>query len=130
MTKAQIAWGMKKAGRSLSDIAWQLDLKNGAEVTNLLRTEFEENAQYITSDTRAMLLALEWERLEALIHANYESAMMGDDKSGKLLLDAMKLQIQLAQLGTPDSATDGTKVLVVGGAEVDYVEKLKKMADG
>lgn len=129
LTRAQTAWGMKQAGLSLSEIAEELGLEDVSSVPRLLAEQYKADAAFLTSEDRLGLLALEWERLESLIKANWASAMMGDPKSADVVLKTIAMQVKLAQLDAPDSSTDQAKVLVIGGAEADYVKALQQAAE-
>lgn len=130
LTRAQLAWGMKQAGISLSEIAEELNLETTDAAYALLQEQFTRDSVYFTASERMALLALEMARLETVIAANWPSMLMADAKSADTVLKAIALQIKLGKLDTPDSSMDKTQILVISGQETEYIEGLRKMADG
>lgn len=119
---------MKQAGYSLSEIADQLGLAGGHEVIRLLKEQYSRDADFLTEDQRTLILGLEFGRLEKLIRANLPSAEMGDPKSATIVMQAIAMEIKLTKLDQADSSADQARVLVVGGAETEYIARLKGMA--
>ena len=118
---------MKQAGYSLSEIAEHLGLSDGHEVVRLLQVQYEKDSAFLTEDQRTLILGLEFGRLEKLIRANLPSAELGDPKSADIVLKAIAMEVKLTKLDVADSATDQARVLVVGGAEAEYIARLKGM---
>ena len=128
LSKAEMAWTMKEAGWSLSEIATELDLRDGQSVIRLLKDQYERDVAFMSEDSRYLILGMQFGRLEKLIRANMPSAELGDPKSADIVLKAMNMENQLAKLGETTSS-EQAKVLVVGGAEVEYVEALKNKVE-
>lgn len=126
--RADLAWEFRAQGMSLYEIAQELDTTQQSVVA-LLRERFGADAAFMTKDGRGMLLALELHRLDRLIKAHWGSAMLADPKSTDAVLKAIQLRMRLAKLDEPDADDNTTRVLVISGAEVDYVEKLKELVN-
>ena len=125
--KADQAYDLKLAGASLAEIADELGYSSPAEVSTAIRKRFEWEAREITSLERESALALELLRLDKLQKGLWQSAVYGDPKSVSEVLKIMTLRGKYLGFDQPDADTHQTTVLIVGGDEESYVEKLKQL---
>lgn len=128
-TRAEQAYELKVAGKTLSAIADELGYRSDVEVAHALRERFEFEARYFSESGRSSMIQLELARLERLHAAYYPSAIAGDREDAKVVLSAMDRRIKLGQLDAVDTATQGATVLVISGEEQSYVQKLKSISD-
>ena len=130
MSKAEIAWEMMLAGRSSYEICQTLDYNNAKDITRAIQEQLKREATFVDGDDRKKLLGMSLARYDKLRAAVWPAAMMGDPQS---VDKAIKIeQAYMKALGTdiPDTQTGQQTVLVIGGQEASYVEKLKGMLDG
>lgn len=124
------AYRMKLAGRSLDDIADELGYGSPSAVANAITAETKRQVAMVSSEDRSSLLQLQHDRYEYLLSKVWASVEHGDlgsiEMARKLIADLTKLH----QLDAIDTSTQTMQVLVVGGAEAEYVEQLKKMVEG
>ena len=120
---------MKLAGRSLDDIAAELGFNSPSAVANAITAETNRQVAMVPSEERSQLLQLQHDRYEYLLSKVWPSVEHGDlpsvEMARKLIGDLTKLH----QLDAIDTSTQTMQVLVVGGAESDYIESLKKMVE-
>jgi hypothetical protein len=128
-SRAEAAYQLKIAGRSLSEIADELGYRSDVEVAHALKQRFAYEAQFLSEAGRTSLIQLEYARLEALHTAYYQGAIAGDREDAKLVLATHDRRVKLLQLDAVDTATQGHTVLVVSGAEQSYVDKLRALTD-
>src|SRR4051812_10703001 len=126
-TRAEQAYEMKLAGKTLSQIADGLGYRSTTEVAHAIKERFQVEAQFITEDTRSGMIQIEMDRLERLHAAYWESAMAGDREDAKFILAVHDKRVKIGQLDSMNTATQGATVLVISGAERSYVEKLKEL---
>lgn len=119
---------MKEGGISLSEIALELDMPDGPSVVQLLREQYKQDASYLTKEDKLLILALEMGRLDRLLRACWESALLNDPKSIDNAIKIVMAQAKLAKLDTPDAEDNRHEVLVIGGLENEYVDALRKKA--
>ena len=121
---------MKLAGRPLAEIAEELGYGSPAAVANAITAETKRQVAMVASEDREALLQLQHDRYEYLLSKVWASVEHGDlgsiEMARKLIGDLTKLH----QLDALDTSSKTMQVLVVGGAEADYVESLKKMVEG
>ena len=124
------AYRMKLAGRPLAEIAEELGYGSPSAVANAITTETKRQIAMVSSEDRESLLQLQNDRYEYLLSKVWPSVEHGDlgsiEMARKLIGDLTKLH----QLDALDTSSKTMQVLVVGGAEADYVESLKKMVEG
>lgn len=123
------AWELRLEGQSLSEIADFLGYSGEDELAKALTGEFKRQAQYMTTDERNMLLKMELDRLDRLQAKLWPSAMTGDEKSIEMVLKIMDRRIKILQLDAVDTTTNAQTVLVIGGNERAYIDRLKELAE-
>ena len=129
MTRGEMAYLMKRRGLSLSDIATELHIDERT-VVGLINTQLKHEAELQTSEQRGFILAMENERLDYYLTKLWPSIEYGDPKAITAALAIHDRKMKANQLDKPDASTQQATVLVVGGAELDYVETLKQLAGG
>ena len=128
-TKPELAYEMRLAGKSPHDIAAELGYENPTSVHRAIQERFKQEAEQVSTDDRQTILDLENARLDALLNAAWGSAMYGDLGAMKFCLDVVKERVKTNQLNAVDTQAGQQTILVIGGSEDSYVEKLKQMAD-
>ena len=129
-TRAQEAYELKLGGKTLDQIADELGYASNTEVAHAISSQMKSEAQFLTSAGRAGILQMEMDRLDRLQQSVWPSAMMGDPRSVDAALKVMDRRIKITGLDSVDTQTQQHQVLVIGGQEQDYVNKLKELADG
>lgn len=122
------AYHLKLAGLSLSEIADRLNYTSGAEVARVIKNETISAAKDIEPEERESLLDLEVERLNYAQSKIWVGVEAGDIKCIEALLKIIQLRTKLQGLDMVDASAGVQTVLVVGGQEADYVNKLKLVA--
>lgn len=127
MSRAEVAYMMRRRGLTLTEVAEELN--TGVEqVQNLIRARFRAEAEHMTSEDRVNVLAMENDRLDFYLTKLMPSIEYGDVKAISLALGIHDRKMKANYLDRPDSTTQTTQILVVGGAEDSYVEALKAAA--
>lgn len=129
-SKAEQAYLMIRAGDSPSNVARELGYASSKEVGRAVRERMASEAQGLSSEERDGILMMELDRLNALQRAHWDSAMFGDPKSTDIVLKIITLRAKLTGVDQPDAQSGQNTVLIVGGNEETYIERLKGMADG
>jgi hypothetical protein len=118
------------AGHSLAEIADQLGYASPQAVNSAIVGETRMLVTMASAAERGDLLQLQNDRYAYLLSKVWPQVEFGDlaavNAARGLLGDITKLN----QLDALDSASHTTQVLVVGGVENEYIEKLKKLAEG
>lgn len=128
--KVEEAYKMRLASKTYQQIADELGYASAWDVAHAIQARMKSEATRLTQDDRESILAMELDRMDALRAAHWEAAMLGDLKSGELILKITDRVIKMVGLDSIDTAAQTHAVLVVGGAEQDYVAKLKELTDG
>lgn len=126
--KAWQAYQFKLAGMTLTEIKERLGYRNNAAVAKAISEEMRANAQKLGKDDRETILSIEMARLEFMLNRIWEQVNYGDLKAVDAAVKIIALQARLTQLDQIDAATHTATVLVVGGQEGDYIQKLKELA--
>lgn len=129
-TKAAAAYELKLEGKSLSEISDELGYASGYEVSQAIYTHMRREANYLSIQDRNSILQMELDRLDRLQAKVWPSAMTGDPKSVEAALKVIDRRIKIAGLDAADAAEQQHQILIVGGEEKSYIEKLKELAGG
>jgi hypothetical protein len=118
------------AGLSLAEIADELDYASPQAVNSAIVGETRRLVTMSSAAERGDLLQLQNDRYNYLLSKVWPQVEFGDlpaiAAARAILGDITKLN----QLDVIDAASHTTQVLVVGGVENEYIEKLKKLAEG
>lgn len=129
-TRAMEAYEKKIAGWSLSEIAEDMGFSSVNDVSQAISRQVTHEVQFLEESDRETILGLELARLDALWKALYPSATYGDPRAVLACLQISDRRMKWSGTDMPDMAKGQHTVLVVGGDESNYLEKLKGMADG
>lgn len=129
-TKVQMAYLFKMAGHSLDDIATRLDYPTGAAAGKAIRDAQAREASEVPAENRTTLLKLTNDRLDYLLSKVWEQIGYGDLKAIDTALKIITTHVRVNQLDAIDTAQYTAQVLVVGGAESSYIERLKALTEG
>lgn len=124
-SRAWHAYQLKMAGLHLSEIADRLNYTSGAAVAKAIKDEMLSAAKDTEPDTRETLLDLEISRLDYMQSKLWMYVEAGDIKAIDQTLKIIQLRARLRGLDQVDATAGQQTVLVVGGSEADYVNKLK-----
>jgi hypothetical protein len=124
------AYELKQSGLSLSEIADRLGYASAAEVTQSIRQRMSAERQFMTDVEREGLLTLQAARYEAVLSAHWTAMQMGDPASSNIVLKALADLNRILGLNEITAQVDKMQVLVIGGAEADYIHQLKLAVDG
>jgi len=127
--RADQAYEMLLRGLSLGEIAQEMGYSTPVEVNRAIKERYAVEARDLSAEERQGILALEVARLNKLQSAVWESAMYGEPKAVDSALKIIALRSKLLGLDQPEAQTNQNTVLVVGGAEADYIEQLKRMTE-
>lgn len=128
-SRAEQAYEMKLSGKTLSAIADELGYRSTIEVAQALSSQMKQDAEYMTESGRMGILQMENDRLDRLLEKCWPSAMLNDFRSIESVLHIMDRRIKINRLDAVDTATQQHTVLVVGGSEQDYVNRLKELGN-
>lgn len=120
---------MRLRSKSYAQIADELGWESPHAVAQAIATRMKSDATRLTYEERESILQMEMDRLDELRAAHYEAAMLGDLRSGEMLLKITDRVVKLNQLDRVDTQTQTHAVLVIGGQEQDYVSKLKELTE-
>jgi transcriptional regulator len=109
------AYQLKMAGLSLNEIADRLNYTSGAAVAKAIKDEMIRDARDIA-------------RLNYMQSKVWLGVEAGDPKSIDAALKIIALRTRLTGLDQVDATAGQQTVLVVGGSEGEFVEKLKLVA--
>lgn len=124
------AYAEKLAGKPLSEIAANYGYDT-SELGRLIRERLNKESRFLNSDERESLVALELARLDTLMQAHWPLAVQHRDKdSSAVVMNCIKLRIQLLKLDLADASMGAQTVLVVAGEEKDFIKGLKQAVDG
>lgn len=126
--REEVAYMMKRRGMSLSDIAEELSCEP-QDVNRMIRARFKRESEEMTSEDRLNILQMENDRLDYYLKQLWPSIEFGDLKSITVALSIHDRKMKANYLDRPDSQAQNTTILVVGGAEDDYIESLKAAAE-
>lgn len=124
MSRAEVAYMMRRRGLTLTEVAEELNTSI-ADIQALIRNRFKAEAEHMTSEDRVNVLAMENDRLDYYLTKLMPSIEYGDVKAISLALGIHDRKMKANYLDRPDSSTQASTILVVGGAEDSYVEALK-----
>jgi hypothetical protein len=124
-----VAYNMKLHGKSLDEIKEACGYVDDNSVYQALTQRFEREAQMTPSKDRQRLLDLENARIELLLSAVMPSAAFGDPLAVRNATALIALQAKINQLEAVDTQVGQRTVLVIGGAQADYVARLKEMTE-
>lgn len=127
-SRAQEAYELKLRGDTLASIADQLGYSDTSEVVRAINTQMKTDAEFLSTAGRNGLLQMELDRLDRLQAKLWPSAMQADLQSVDRVLKIMDRRAKLAGLDSIDTSSQQHTVLVIGGAEADYVQKLKELS--
>lgn len=128
-TRAEAAYELHLAGRTLQEIADQLGYVDEASVAHAINSRMKIGAAYLTEQGRAGMLQVTTDRLNRLRAAGWAAAMTGDPRA---IMAALAVEDRMIKLGQLDAQTadNTTNTVLVVSNEKSYVEKLKELADG
>jgi len=129
-SRAQEAYERKLEGESLAEIAAEMGYSSGEAVANLIRERLNFEAQFVEENEQRTVRSLELARLDRQRKALWQSAMYGDIRANLALLQIADRYMKWSGADVPDMGSGQHTVLVVGGDEQAYLDKLKGMADG
>jgi hypothetical protein len=119
---------LKMQGLLVSDIA-ELYRTDKQQVVGALRLELKHDAEMLTDEDRNTTLKLENDRLDYYLTKLWPSIDFGDTKAIALALKITELRLKANQIDKPSSGGQTNQVLVIGGMQADYVERLKQIVD-
>lgn len=128
-SKAEAAYRMVRAGKSLSDVAQHLGYGSGEAVHHAITHRVATDGAFMAPGRRQSILEMELVRLEELREHHYEAAMTGDLRSAEILLKIHDRVVKVVGGDKLDTETQQHTVLVVGGKEADYLQSLKELAE-
>lgn len=126
-SRAEEAYELKLSGKPLGEIADALGYPTSHAVSQAINDQMKLDAAYLSELGRSGILKMELDRLDRLQEKLWPAAMMGDPHSVDSVLRVMDRRIKITGLDTADSSTQQHTILVVGGEEHDYIEKLKEL---
>lgn len=124
MSRAEVAYMMRRKGLTLSEVAEELHC-TPEDVTKLIRARFKSEAEHLSSEDRMNILQMENDRLDFYLKQLWPSIEYGDAKSIALALNIHDRKMKANYLDRPDSQTQSSTILVIGGQEESYIDSLK-----
>ena len=127
MSRAEVAYMMRRRGLTLTEVAEEMQTSI-ADIQALIRNRFKAEAEHMTSEDRMNILAMENDRLDYYLTKLMPSIEYGDVKAIALALNIHDRKMKANYLDRPDSSTQSSTILVIGGEENSYIESLKAAA--
>jgi len=128
-SRAWHAYQLKMAGLSLAEIAERQGFSSPGAVAKAIKDEIMSAAREIPKEDRDTILQLEMDRLNFAQSKIWPSVEYGDLKAIETLLKIIQVRSKLQGLDMIDPTSGTNTVLVVGGSEADYIERLRNLAD-
>ena len=128
-TRAEAAYEMRLSGKTHQEIADHLGYASGVEVAHAIAGLLQQDAARMSQEEVKSRLQMENDRLDRLLSKVWPSAMTGDPKSVEAALKITDRRIKINHLDAIDTSAQQHTVLVIGGQEADYVNKLKELGD-
>lgn len=125
MSRAWQAYQLKMAGLDLAEIAVRLDYPSPAAVAKAITDEIRNEAKRLPKESRDDLLSLELDRLNYMMSKVWQQVEYGDTRAIDTALKIIAMRTKLTGLDVPDASSHTQTVLVVGGAEADYIKSLQ-----
>ena len=125
---AWFAYQLKMAGLDLREIAHRLDYVSPAACALDIKRHMAEEAAHKSAEDRESMLNLELDRLNYMLSKIWPQIEHGDLKAVDTAIRLINTSCRLMGLDQVDASTHVQTVLVVGGAEDDYIKKLKQAA--
>lgn len=126
--KSYLAYNLKMAGLSMTEIADRLDYPSANAVTMAIRNHIQSDARGQTSEFRQNLLQLELDRLDYMLSRIWPQIEHGDLKAVDTGIKIVQTQSRIAGVDQADASQHVQQVLVISGEEKDYIAKLKEIA--
>lgn len=129
LSRAEEAYQRKLSGASLTEIRDEMGFPNERDVSECIKGRMKYEAQFLEEDQRETILQLELARLDKQYQALWPSAMYGDIRANLALLAISDRRMKWSGMDVPDAMKGQHTVLVVGGDESTYLERLKSMVE-
>jgi hypothetical protein len=129
MPRVQMAYELRVQGKSHQEIADVLGYQDGVEVQQLLNERYQLGAAQLSDSEKRGMLDLEMARLDKLQSVLWAQAEYGDPKVIDSIVKIIWTRAKLARLDDLDTKLDQHTILVIGGNQKAYVEKLKELAN-
>lgn len=126
--KSYLAYNLKMAGLSMTEIAERLDYPSTNAAVMAIRNHIQEDARGQSSEFRQNLLQMELDRLDFMLSRIWPQIEHGDLKAVDSGVKIIQTQARIAGIDQIDASTKVQQVLVVSGDEKDYISKLKEIA--
>ena len=124
--EAQI-YHAKLAGFNFDEISERFGV-TADEAIALYRKRVVQASKLFHGNDREMVKQIELDRLDELQKPFYLAATSGDLKSAEYVLKVIAMRMKLHQLdqSVVDSASEMSRVLIVGGTQAEFLEALKQ----
>lgn len=123
------AYRLKMAGLSLAEIADKLDYASAKAVHTAIKDETHHLVMMSSGEERGDLLQVQNDRYSYLLSKVWPQLEFGDLSAITVARAILGDITKLNQLDVVDASSHTTQVLVIGGAEVDYIDKLKSLME-
>jgi hypothetical protein len=121
------AHALRLTGASWAAVAAETDYPSGRAAALAVSAMLQRAALEQSAEARQGALALELDRLDALLLAYWDRAIGGDLKAAKYLLDLSKHRAVLERWDQRDKIVDNRTIIITGD---DMAEQLRRMAGG
>lgn len=128
-TRVRHAYLLKMSGKHPNEIAEDLNFPSGLAVIKAINDQLNRDALMESEGDRRQLIQLQDDRLNFMLSRLWPAIEHGDPKSIDAGLRVIGMINKLHQLDIADTASQTTQVLVIGGAEKDYIESLKQLTE-
>lgn len=128
LSTGEQAYLMKMSGLSLSEISAQLNV-NTTTVASSINLALKREASYLTQEDRDDILAMENNRLDYYLSKLWDQIQYGDVRAILAALQIHDRKMKANRLDQPTSVQNN-QVLVIGGDQADYLQRLKQVTDG
>ncbi len=125
--RALTAYKLRLKGKTNLQIAETLQITE-AEVRSSVSSRLLEAAEYVNEGTKQQMLALELDRLDALMNMAWDAAEGGDMQAILRILQVIRLRANLLGLENITTASITHQTVVISGTSQEYIAALAEIA--
>ena len=127
--RADEAHRLRVAGQDWAAIAAATGYANAKTAAMAVTAYLQKTGLAQAPEQRRAALQTELDRIDALQHAYWDTALEGDYKAAVVVLKILALRIKILGLDRPEVQVSPPRTLVVSGSPEEYVAQLKAIVE-